>query len=77
MPDAMPSPPRVLPPKALLLSILAQLPLAVWMWPLHPSVVEVALGSVVLNCWNCVEPPGGEVFRRRDVGVRPSVQPLS
>ncbi len=72
MPDhAMPSTPRVLPPRALLLSILAQLPLAVWMWPLHPSVVQVALGSVLLIAGIALNLRAERLFRRGDVGVRP------
>ena len=72
MPDhTMPSKPGVLPPKALLLSILAQLPLVVWMWPLRPSVVEVVLGSIALIAGIALNLRAERLFRRRDVGVRP------
>ena len=62
---------RLLPPKALLFSLLVQVPLAVWRWPVTPSRVSVLLGAAmviagcVLNVW------AERLFRKGGVGVCP------
>ena len=63
--------PAVLPPKGLLLSLLAQAPLVIWAWPPRPAVWELAAGAAlllagaVLNLW------AERLLRRSDVGVCP------
>lgn len=59
----------VQPPKGLLLSLLAQVPLLIWMWPPRPAAWELLSGGalliagVVLNIW------AERLFRRAGVGV--------
>ena len=63
--------PRLLPPRALLLSLLVQLPPVLWSWPLNPSKVPALVGAAmvvagcVLNVW------AERLFRKRGVGVCP------
>jgi protein-S-isoprenylcysteine O-methyltransferase Ste14 len=61
----------ILPPKGLLVSLVAQLPLIASSLPVHPSRMEVAAGTMliaagaILNIWS------ERLFRRNDVGVCP------
>lgn len=61
----------VLPPRGLLLALVAQLPLIVSSWPLRPSLVETLAGVVlvaagaVLNVWSA------RLFERHDAGICP------
>jgi len=61
----------VLPPKGLLLCLLAQAPLVAWHWPLSPTVPEGVIGAsmilagVLVNLW------ADALFRRDRVGVCP------
>jgi protein-S-isoprenylcysteine O-methyltransferase Ste14 len=63
--------PRLLPPTGLLLSLLVQVPLILWSWPLKPVGVSVLIGTVflaggvVLNIW------ADRMFQRLGVGVCP------
>ena len=63
--------PRLLPPRALLLALAAQLPLLVVSFPLQPPAWAVAAGislittGAILNIW------AERLFRRDDVGVCP------
>jgi protein-S-isoprenylcysteine O-methyltransferase Ste14 len=49
---------KLLPPRALLISLIAQAPLIAAAWPLHPPALELALGLVCfvigagLNIWS-------------------------
>jgi len=62
---------RLLPPRGLLLSLLVQVPLIVWRWPLRPAgvpaLIGVALlaGGVLLNLW------ADRLFHENGVGVVP------
>lgn len=62
---------NVLPPKALLVSLVAQAPLAALAWPLAPTSLQaiagaaMLLGGTVLNVW------AERLFRRAGVGVCP------
>jgi len=62
---------RILPPRGLLLSLMAQIPLVIATWPLRPGVVEVIAGAcliaagVLLNVW------ADRVFSAHGVGVCP------
>ena len=62
---------RLLPPRALLLSLLVQLPAVLWSWPLNPRRVPALVGAAmavagcVLNVW------AERLFRRKGVGVCP------
>jgi len=61
----------ILPPRGLLLALLAQLPLILSNWPLGPSLLEVLAGAVLiatratLNIWSA------RLFEQRDVGICP------
>jgi protein-S-isoprenylcysteine O-methyltransferase Ste14 len=61
----------ILPPRAFLAALLAQLPLVAASWPLRPAAFEVVAGTVliaagvILNVWS------ERLFRRADVGVCP------
>jgi protein-S-isoprenylcysteine O-methyltransferase Ste14 len=61
----------LLPPRALLLSLLVQAPLMIWSWPPKPATVPVLLGvamlvaGAVLNIW------ADRLFRKKGVGVCP------
>ena len=63
--------PRLLPPKALILSLVAQIPFILWSWPLKPARVPALVGAamliagVVLNVW------AERLFRKGGVGVCP------
>jgi len=63
--------PRILPPKGLLLALIAQLPILASSLPLRPSTWELAAGAiflasgVVLNVW------AERMFRHNGVGVCP------
>lgn len=73
MNEAMAGPlrPRILPPRGLLVALLAQLPLVLDAWPLHPVPVEVVIGACLiaaglgLNVW------ADRIFKARGVGVCP------
>jgi protein-S-isoprenylcysteine O-methyltransferase Ste14 len=60
-----------IPPKVLLLSILLQVPLVLWSWPLQPAEVPAFAGAallatgVVMNVW------AERLFRKNGVGVCP------
>ncbi len=62
---------KLLPPRALLLSLLAQIPLVLWSWPLELTRTGVLIGvgvlilGVVLNVWS------ERLFRNSGVGVCP------
>lgn len=62
---------RMLPPRALLLSLVAQIPAAILAWPPRPAGFEIAAGLMFvgaglgLNLWT------DRLFKQRDVGVRP------
>ncbi len=71
-PAAFPRPHAgILPPKALLLSLVAQLPLLALRWPPRPDAWQLAAGAslllagAVLNVW------AERLFRRDGVGVCP------
>jgi protein-S-isoprenylcysteine O-methyltransferase Ste14 len=61
----------LLPPSALLLSLVAQVPLVVGGYPLRPSTLELVTGlgflcaGIVLNLWS------ERLFRKSSVGVCP------
>src|SRR5262245_35820752 len=63
--------PQLLPPRGVLLALVAQLPLLASSWPLHPAFWELAAGcalilvGAVLNVW------AERLFKRDDVGVCP------
>lgn len=63
--------PKLLPPRGLVLSLLVQVPLILWSWPLSlagtPVLIGVAMlaGGVVLNI------EADRLFRRSGVGVCP------
>ncbi len=63
--------PGLLPPKALLLILLSQIPLVLWSWPLKPAIAPAFVGAamlgtgVVLNVW------AERLFRKSGVGVCP------
>jgi len=67
----MARPGLLLPPRALLLSLVAQIPLVAVFWPPSPKASMMVAGSaclfagVVLNVW------AERLFRRHDVGVCP------
>lgn len=62
---------RLLPPRALMLSLLVQGPLILWSWPLKPAGVAALMGvamlagGFVLNIW------ADRLFRKSGVGVCP------
>ncbi len=62
---------RLLPPRVLLISLLAQSPLIVWSWPFRPRVVPVLVGvvllagGVALNLW------ADRLFHKKGIGVCP------
>lgn len=63
--------PGLLPPKALMLSLLFQIPGVLWSWPLKPAESSAVAGAmmlaagVVLNVW------AERLFRKSGVGVCP------
>src|SRR5262245_34195982 len=63
--------PRILPPKGLLIALVAQLPILFSSLPLRPSAMEMTAGlilfitGVVLNVW------AERLFRYNNVGVCP------
>jgi len=61
----------ILPPKGLLISLAAQLPWMWAVWPLQPSVVEVAGGILLLIAGIAVNIRAERAFRRAGVGVCP------
>jgi protein-S-isoprenylcysteine O-methyltransferase Ste14 len=64
-------PPTVLPPRGLLLNLLAQAPLVATNWPLQPTLFEILAGTVliasgaILNIW------AERLFRWSATGVCP------
>jgi protein-S-isoprenylcysteine O-methyltransferase Ste14 len=62
---------RLLPPRGLMLSVLIQIPLVLWSWPLEPAGVPALMGvamlvvGVALNVW------AERLFRKSGVGVCP------
>lgn len=62
---------KILPPRATMISLLAQIPGVVWHWPLHPHPVAVVAGATlmaiaaVLNFW------ADRVFKTLGVGIVP------
>ena len=65
------SPSSILPPRGLLLALVAQLPIIATHWPLGPGVFEALAGSAlvvaaaILNVW------AARLFERQSVGVCP------
>lgn len=61
----------ILPPRGLLIAILAQLPLVASGWPLRPAAMEIVAGAVLvvagvtLNLWSA------SLFERDEVGICP------
>ena len=64
-------PSSILPPRGLLLAVVAQVPLIATQWPLSPNVWEAAAGAlllvigVALNVWSA------RSFERASVGICP------
>ncbi len=68
--------PRLLPPKALLLSLLVQLPLVLRSWPLKPTRVPVLVGIAMLTAGVAVNVWAERLFRKSGTGVCP-LSPVS
>lgn len=64
-------PSRVLPPKALLLALLAQVPLVVFRWPPTFRWPWVLAGVLVLTAGLALNFGSDRLFRRSNVGVCP------
>lgn len=62
---------RLLPPMGLLLSLLAQLPLIVWSWPLAPVRARALAGLALLAAGVALNICAERLFRRNGVGVCP------
>lgn len=62
--------PRILPPKGLLIALVAQLPLIVSA-RLHPSPVELMAGGALLITGAMLNVWAARLFRRENVGVCP------
>jgi protein-S-isoprenylcysteine O-methyltransferase Ste14 len=62
---------RLLPSRALLISILGQAPLLVSSWPCSPSVLTWALGMTLLTAGILVNVWSVRLFRASEVGIRP------
>ncbi len=61
----------VLPPRALLFSLLAQIPLILWSWPLKPGRLAVFGGVVALGAGAVFNVWAERLFRKAGVGVCP------
>ncbi len=64
-------PSRLLPPKALLPSLLAQIPLVMWSWPHQLPRVPALLGIAMLVTGIAVNIWADRLFRKNGVGVCP------
>jgi len=73
MPDKTAAPPsrRLLPPHAFVLSLVAQLPAIILLWPLAPSGFEIDVGVLLMLAGFALNIWADRVFRQRNVGVRP------
>jgi protein-S-isoprenylcysteine O-methyltransferase Ste14 len=61
----------ILPPRALLIALAAQLPLALASLPLQPAPVEIAAGALLLAAGIAINVWAERQFRRAGVGVCP------
>lgn len=61
----------ILPPRGLLLALLAQLPLIVSSWPLQPSMVEMLAGVLLIAAGATLNVWSAWLFERLHVGICP------
>ena len=60
-----------LPPRGLLLALLAQLPLIAHQWPLSPSGFEVIVGGLLITLGGVLNVWSARLFERATVGICP------
>lgn len=65
---------RPQPPRALLLSILAQVPVSLLLWPPSHSPVPVSLGIAMLTAGSVLNVWSVTLFRKNDTGLCPFSQ---
>jgi protein-S-isoprenylcysteine O-methyltransferase Ste14 len=63
--------PRILPPRGLLVSLLAQIPLVLDAWPLHPVLVEVVAGACLIGAGLGLNVWADRAFKAGSVGICP------
>jgi protein-S-isoprenylcysteine O-methyltransferase Ste14 len=61
----------ILPPRGLLLALLAQAPLVAAHWPLAPSLVEAISGGVLVIAGAALNVGSARLFERKSVGICP------
>jgi protein-S-isoprenylcysteine O-methyltransferase Ste14 len=61
----------ILPPRGLLLALVAQLPLVASHWPLSPSPLQAVAGAVLVGIGAALNVWSARLFERRAVGIRP------
>lgn len=61
----------VLPPRVLAMSLLAQIPLLAWSWPLHSGPLELLAGAALLLAGAVLNVWADDLFRKNGVGVCP------
>ncbi|MGD0800392.1 MAG: isoprenylcysteine carboxylmethyltransferase family protein [Terracidiphilus sp.] len=62
---------KLLPPKMLLLSLLVQIPLVWWSWPLRPAEVHILTGVGMFAAGVVLNLSAERLFGKRGVGVCP------
>jgi protein-S-isoprenylcysteine O-methyltransferase Ste14 len=65
------NPRRILPPKALLLALLVQMPLIILRWPIAPRLASMLAGLLALGAGVALNVSAERLFRTSQVGVCP------
>ena len=65
------NPSSILPPRGLLLALVAQLPLIATHWPLSPGVFEVIAGGILVVAGAALNVWSAKLFERATVGICP------